>query len=300
MHAKARLLKAQGELAMYQTSHNEHIKKVLMTFAGGSSTALLHGCLNSWHLFCKQMKVENMIYEEYREAIEAAEQRLIDAKADQLKSVKGMIEKKHAGFTTTLTQEVFTLWREEVDEKKGNLASIEKVKELEARLKSCQDHQSQSAKKVLARCGAASDIGLRDMCFHEWVSFHQDYLKNKEFEDQLKESEKRVAEFMKTKSAGAQSVLNNMSNASEAGLLHNVLSAWREYYLDEKRIAEFSEMMNGAQNKMGGFGSRNKKNAHSMMERAHEHQLTMLYLKVWGAWRLEVRMGDAPGSSGPY
>ena len=27
-----------------------------------------------------------------------------------------------------------------------------------------------------------------------------------------------------------------------------------------------------------------------MMERAHEHQLTMLYLKVWGAWRLEVRM----------
>merc|ERR1719401_1998434 len=47
MHAKARLLKAQGELAMFQTSHNEHIKKVLMTFAGGSSTALLHGVVST-------------------------------------------------------------------------------------------------------------------------------------------------------------------------------------------------------------------------------------------------------------
>jgi len=38
------------------------------------------------------------------------------------------------------------------------------------------DHQAASAKKVLARCGAASEQGLRDMCFHEWLAFHQEYL----------------------------------------------------------------------------------------------------------------------------
>merc|ERR1719305_1852577 len=46
--AKQRLAKAQGELAAFQTSQNEHIKKVLMTFASGSSSALLHGCFSSW------------------------------------------------------------------------------------------------------------------------------------------------------------------------------------------------------------------------------------------------------------
>merc|ERR1712151_925471 len=32
------------------------------------------------------------------------------------------------------------------------------------------------------------------------------------------------------------------------------------------------------------------KSAKNAMERSHEHQLTMLYLKVWGAWKLETRM----------
>merc|ERR1719502_1946792 len=43
MMAKERLAKAQGELSMFQAQANENIKKVLMTFAGGSASALLHG-----------------------------------------------------------------------------------------------------------------------------------------------------------------------------------------------------------------------------------------------------------------
>merc|ERR1719478_739747 len=107
--AKQRLAKAQGELACFQTEQNEKVKKVLMSFAGGSTTALLHGCFSSWHQHVKKMKVENAIYEEYREEIEAAEQRLIDANAAE-------------------------------------------VEALEAKLKAAADHQSQSAKRVLARC----------------------------------------------------------------------------------------------------------------------------------------------------
>mmetsp|Transcript_22869 Transcript_22869/g.36554 ORF Transcript_22869/g.36554 Transcript_22869/m.36554 type:complete len:560 (-) Transcript_22869:227-1906(-) len=290
IQAKNRLQKAQGELAMFQTQQNEAIKKVLMTFAGGSASALLHGCFSGWGVYVKQMKVENQIFEEYREDIEKAEQRLIDAKADQLKTVRGMIEKKHRAFEGTLQEEIFKLWWEEVEEKKGNIATADQVREMEARLKACMDHQAQSAKKVLARCGAASEQGLRDMCFHEWLNFHQEYLKNKEFEDKVKEEEKRIAEFMKTKSAGAQSVLNKMSNASDSGLLHNVLVAWCEYYKDEKRAAEYAEKMDAASFKFGEFGERNKRGARGVMDRAHEHQITMLYLKVWGAWKLETRV----------
>jgi hypothetical protein len=187
-------------------------------------------------------------------------------------------------------QEVFTLWKEDVEEARMDASTREQVEELERKLKACQDHQAQSAKKVLARCGAASETGLRDMCFHEWVTFHRDYLKNKEFEDRVKESEKRVAEFMKSKSAGAQSILTKMSSASDSGLLHNVIQAWYDYYRDEKNAAEFAEKLNCANTRFGAFGERNKKSAKSACERAHEHQVTMLYLKVWGAWRLDAQI----------
>mmetsp|Transcript_12627 Transcript_12627/g.20904 ORF Transcript_12627/g.20904 Transcript_12627/m.20904 type:complete len:552 (+) Transcript_12627:88-1743(+) len=290
IQARARLQKAQGELAMFQSQQNEAIKKVLMTFAGGSATALLHGCFSTWHVYVKKMKVENLIYEDYREDIEKAEQRLIDAKADQLKSVRSMIEKKHLAFAENLVQEVFNVWREDLEESKGNLATAEQVREMEARLKACMDHQAQSAKKVLARCGAASEQGLRDMCFHEWLNFHQEYLKNKEFEDRVKESERRVAEFMKSKSQGAQSVLTKMSEATDTGLIYTCFSSWAEFYKEEKRANEFAEQLSAAQGKFGAFGERNKSSAKNVMERAHEHQQTMLYLKVWGAWKLETRI----------
>merc|ERR1719201_1298129 len=241
--ARQRLNKATGELAAFQSQQNENIKKVLMTFAGGSATALLHGCYSSWHNYVKKMKIENAIYEEYRDQIEAAEQRLIDAKADQLKSVKGMIDKKHAGSVQGLIQEVFDAWRDDILEAKGNLASAAEVAALEAKLKAAADHQAQSAKKVLARCGAASEQGLRDMCFHEWCTFHQDYMKNKELEDAVKAEEKRIAEFMKTHSDNAKGLLNNMSAATDSGLMHEVLTAWYEVYKEEKAANEFAEMM---------------------------------------------------------
>jgi len=288
--AKARLQKAHGELAIFQAGANENIKKVLMAMAGGSTTALLHGCLSSWHLYCKRMKHENAIYEEYREAIEAAEQRLIDAKADQLKGVKGMIEKRNAGTTANLVQEVFNVWRDDIQEAKQNLANAGAVEAMEARLKACADHQSANAKKVLARCGAASEQGLRDMCWHEWKAFHMEYLKNKVEEDAVKEEEKRIAEFMKSHSKNAQGLLNNMSAATDTGLLQTILTGWIEYYKEEKQIAAYAEVMNAQSSKMGQFGDRNKKGAKSVMERAHEHGLTMLYLKVWGAWLLDTRV----------
>jgi hypothetical protein len=288
--ARERLNKATGELAAFQSQQNENIKKVLMTFAGGSATALLHGCFSSWHNYVKRMKVENAIYEEYREQIEAAESRLIDAKAEQLKGVRGLIEKKHAGMGQALVEEVFNLWKDDIMEAKQNVAMQGEVAAMEARLKACADQQSANAKKVLARCGAASEQGLRDMCFHEWLSFHQAYLKNKEEEDAVKAEEKRIAEFMKSHSENAKGLLNNMHAATNTGLMHECLTAWYEYYKDEKAIAEFADVMNGANGKFGTFGERNKKNAKNAMERAHEHGLTMLYLKVFGAWRLEYNM----------
>jgi len=289
-NAKAKLAKAYDELSVFQSEASEKTKKVLMTLAGGSSTALLHGMFSEWHKYVMHMRVENMIYEEYREQIEAAETRLIDAKQEQLKGVKNMIQRKSAGAEASLVQEVFGIWQEELNEKKFAAENAEKIAALEAKLASSMDRQSQNAKKLMSRMGAAGENGMRDMCFHEWVTFHKEYLKNKEFEDQLKETEKRLQEFMKSKSAGAQSVLNKMSDGTDSGLLHEVLTEWYSVYKEEKEANEMAEMMNGAQGRFGSFGERNKKGAMSAMERAHQHQNMMIYLQFFNAWRMDWRV----------
>jgi len=288
--AKKKLEKAHEELSAFQTEANEKVKKVLMTLAGGSGTALLHGCFSEWHKYVKNQKVEIEIFEEYRERIEAAEARLIDAKAEQLKGVRNMIEKKAAGFTANLIAEIFQLWLEDVNNKKFELENAEKIKALESRMQGAMDRQAENAKKVLARSGAAGEMGMRDICFHEWCNFHKEYLKNKEFEDQLKLQEARMQEFMKGKSEGAKSLLNKMSDGTDSGLLHEVLMEWYAVYKEEKEANEMAELMNGANDRFGSFGERNKKGAMSAMERAHQHQLTMLYLKFFNAWRLDYKI----------
>merc|ERR1719253_2299551 len=67
LRCKERLTAARSQLAVYETSHNEKIKKILMTFTGGSGTALLRGIFVGWTTYVKKMKVENTIFKEYKE-----------------------------------------------------------------------------------------------------------------------------------------------------------------------------------------------------------------------------------------
>merc|ERR1719316_1442051 len=225
-----------------------------MTLAGGASTAALHAIVSTWHAYTKKMKHENLIFEEYREQIEEAEKRLIDAKAEQLKGVRSMIERKHAGAEASLVAEVFGIWKDDLMEKKFEKEAAEKIKALEAKFGNMQDQQSANAKKVMARMGAS------------------------------------LAEYMKNKSAGAQSVLNKMSGASDSGLMHNCLGAWQEYVKEIKEENEMAELLAAREGKFGAFGDRNKKSAMSAMDRAHQHQMVMLYLKFWSAWRMDVAL----------
>jgi len=288
--AKERLLKAQGELAVFTASANENIKKVLMAMAGGSTTAILHSVLNTWAIYTKKMKVENEIYEEYREELEQAECRLIDAKADQLKSITGMVNRRAAGAKGGLMGEVFQLWSDDIKEAKDRALNADAVAAMEARLNGCADQAAANAKKVLARCGAASGVALRDMCWHEWKMYHGNYQKNLAEEQAVKAEEERIAEFLASHKEKGKGLMSSMAAATNSGLMHEVFLAWAEHYKEEKQINEYAEFMNQTKGRFGEFGEKNKKGAAGVMGRAHEHQMTMLYLKVFGAWRLHTHL----------
>lgn len=288
--ARDRFAKAKAQLAVYQGSKNEGIKKLLMSFASGADKALLESVLSSWQTYAKKIQRENEIYEEYRERIECAEDRLMSAKASQLKSLTSAIKKKHASCGAAFLEEVFHGWREIVWDAKHTKVMASQLAALEAKLRSCNAQQSANAKKVMERMGAESASGIRDTCFHEWVTVSTECKNNKAFENRVKEAEDKLKKFMKERSEGARHALSKVLAATSTGLMHMCFRAWFDYYIDEKRASELAQMVQGNAERFSMFGIRGKQGARSLMEKAHEHGITMLYLKVWAAWRLFVKV----------
>lgn len=201
-----------------------------------------------------------------------------------------MVNRRHAGGQVSLTQEVFDLWKNDVAEAKDLAASKGAIDALEAKFAGMNANASANAKRVLARCGAASVEQMRDMCFVEWRNYHAWYQKHLLEEEAVKAEEQRIAEFLKTHSDNAKSLLSSLSAGTDSGLCHEVFVAWSEHYKEEKQINEYAQVMQQTQGRFGQFGDRNKKGATSVMERAHEHANMMLYLKIFGAWRLDTRI----------
>merc|ERR1712061_392831 len=117
------------------------------------------------------------------------------------------------------------------------------LKDLEAKLKDSKSEQAANTKRVMARMQGDSESSLVSMCFNAFVTFHQDYQKNKELEDKVKEAEDKISNFLKNKNDGAKKVLQNISAGSDTGLVHTCFQAWTEMYNEAVKEAELQQLM---------------------------------------------------------
>merc|ERR1712039_664792 len=132
------------------------------------------------------------------------------------------------------------------------------------------------------------DKQLTAVVFKAFVDFHQEYQRDKEMEDQVKQAEKQIQEFLKTQSEGAKKVLSKMGGATDTGLLHQCLTGWKEVWDEAKKEAEMEELLAKNAQKMTMFGDRNKAGAHGACDRATYHQQVALQLTCFYSWRLEA------------
>merc|ERR1712061_396020 len=106
------------------------------------------------------------------------------------------------------------------------------------------------------------------MAFNSWVSFVEDYKKDKLMNDQLKAKEKAIEQFKKKQKDGAQNVLGRMTASSESGLVAQMFQLWIELIREEKEGAAMEEKLAQKSAQMNRFNSRNKKGALTTQERA--------------------------------
>merc|ERR1712070_352113 len=161
---------------------------------------------------------------------------------------------------------------------------------LEAKLKSMADNQSAAAKKFMNRMNAGNDNSTQTFFFQAWQKFCEDYNKNREYEDALKASEKKVAEFMAQQNDGAKSVLNRMNGANNTGLMFQCYKAWMDWMAEEKKMLEMKELLENNQKKMAGFMGRNKGSADSVMQKAAEAADLQVQLAPFHYWKREAEI----------
>jgi len=290
MGAKMKLMSAQSQLEMFQAGHSEKSKKMLMNMLANSASGLIQTCFHGWAGYCKSTSEEVRIREEYKERIEIAQKRLLDYKSANLKGVRNMMKKKAADLETALVAEIWHTWVVEIVGNKRTSEDIANIAELEAKLANVQKSQAENTKRVMARMTGDSNNALVSFCLQAWISFHKDYLKNKEMEDAVKAEEKRVQEFMQAKGDSAKSIMQAASGASATGLLSTVMTAWVKLYQENKLEAEMCEMLNGADSKFTMFGDRSKESGMSALDKAAYHLNLLVMIRCWGAWRADTKI----------
>lgn len=288
--AKKKLEAAQAELAKFEMKGNDTMKKVLMMFAASMGPVLVHGCFNGWRAYTKQQVVEARIREEFEDTIVAVQKKLFEAKASHITNATGTMNKKALGNDNDLKTEIWKVWKEELTNRKFYIENEGRIKELEQKLADQKNAGASKTKNVMMRMNAGSDLALMGMVFQSLVTFHQDYLKDKEMEDQVKAAEKKVAQFMAEHAESAKKVLGSLSGGTDSGLLQWTLKAWIQLVAEAKEEAEMCELLAQNQQKMGLFQDRNKANGRNVGQKASFYQDERLLLDVFGAWRLDTRM----------
>lgn len=180
----------------------------------------------------------------------------------------------------------FTAWSGEILAKQYGAEMEKQAIEMEARLKAAAKSQVLKARKLMARIGAGSQNVMRDICFKEWTKYVEQCKHQKEIDRRIRYAEEKITQFMKDSSSTGKQIMMKVSGSTDTGLLSITIQAWHQHTQEEKRSNELAEIVKGNKIRFALFHERNKRSAQCALSRAFQHQIVMVYVKVWSAWRL--------------
>merc|ERR1719287_236949 len=117
------------------------------------------------------------------------------------------------------------------------------MKALNAKMANFSKEQSAKSKAFMARLNSGSAQGLMTLCFSAWIQLMAEAAKTKEMEKAVKESEAKMAEFMKRANEGAKAVLGSISGSTDTGLITMCWKAWVQFIDELKEALKMEELI---------------------------------------------------------
>jgi hypothetical protein len=289
MSAQKKLAAATATLAAFQAGQNDKAKKVIMNFASGSAKGLIASAFHGWKLAWDNEKQEKEIRAEYEERIEMIEKKLLNYRTAHLKGARGVMAKKADEIDGILKQDIFQTWKQDIWGMRTTKEEAEKLKKLESQLEAAHKAGSENTKRVIARMNGDSASALTATVFTGWVTFHKDYMKNKDLEDSVKATEQRVQAFLKSKGDSARAVLSAASSGSDTGILTEVWNAWQGFVAEIKAEAQLAELLNRGDTEFDKIMGYNKDKGQTALEKASFHIDQMYFTRFFNFWKLESK-----------
>jgi len=141
----------------------------------------------------------------------------------------------------------------------------------------------------MTRMAAGSEASLKNLILEAWIKFHQDYMANKEMEDQVKAAEKKLKEHMDAKKDEAKAVLDRMLASSDHGLLSLIVQTWVSWLKDEKKEQELEFELNKANDKFKSLNARQKAGANKLQGRVNEQMNMNIMQRILNFWIIETK-----------
>lgn len=288
--AQRQLSDIQSTIAAFPGQQKAKSKQVLLSLCSGNDKMLVHTAFSSWHAWKVKYVAEKDMHLKFQKELEDAQNKLIEYKQEKVKSVRRALARSGGERDTLLQQEVVAMWRKCVVEMKDERESDAKVKAQQDRLKGMMDSQKENAKKTMARLSSGNDSSLKSMCYQAWSKGVVDLRKERYLDEQVKRSEKALREHMEKKNKEAKGVLARMTGASDTGLLHSMLQAWIEDFMQEKKARELEELMLANQDKFKSLNERQKANACGKAARAGDIEDETLIMDLFMNWVTYTRI----------
>jgi hypothetical protein len=289
-HSNQNLLAIESQLEQYKGDSKAKSKGMLLKMSEGKESALVHSVFSSWHGYVEKVHAESGIRKKFEDQIKNLERKLFQYKEAQLANVRGVVGRFHMADTEALMHTVWKIWVDDIATHKMDGDTVAQIKIMQDRMDALQKDQKAKAGQFMTRMAAGSEASLKNLMLEAWIKFHEDYAKNREFEEQVREKEKAFKAHMDAKKDEAKAVLDRMSASSETGLLALMMQNWIQFYMDEKKAKELEFQLNESQGKFKSLNNRQKAGANKMQGRVNEQMNANILQRIFNAWLIETKL----------
>lgn len=189
-----------------------------------------------------------------------------------------------------LLQTVLKFWKDEVEVHKRDGDTAGQMKAMQEKMDAMEQAQKTKAGQFMTRMAAGNEASLKNLMLEAWIKFHEDYAKNKEFEDEVRSKEAAFKAHMDAKKDEAKAVMDRMQGASDTGLMSLMMSNWVQYYKDEKKSRELEYQLQQSTDKFKSLNGRQKAGASNMQNRVNEQMSANLMMRCFNSWLIETKV----------
>lgn len=282
-------LVVEAKLSNFRGQMSDKSRACLMGMAEGSSKATLASCFASWRGTTEEGKVQQDLRDKYEAQLAEMQQQVLQYQALRLQNVRNAMARTVLENSDTILNTLFQTWVADtaqcVKMREGN----RQLDDARLQLAAVARSRAASGRKIVAHMLEESRLGPLVMCYQAWTQFLETERREHATEENIRGLEKELKVLMDAKKAKLKNVLTSLVDGQTEDLLFEVVQAWVQASVEERRTREMDDAMGQFTGKLSMLKTRQVETAMEVRERMNMQGEMTLLCKYWGHWRLSTK-----------